>query len=197
MINREYIATLKRIDKFFTDFSQSYASSFIQLNPKRFGVEKRKMKKLFRLGASIFMVSSLILGGTIVAQAEETTTTTQGTSNVNPAKEARQAEKLAKKTAKDAAKQAKMAAKAAKDKAKSDYKNAKNSYVASKKAINEKFKAAVKSARAAFKAAKNASLSPEQLNQLISTRDSAIASATAARDAELAALGAAPVKPVN
>ena len=91
----------------------------------------------------------------------------------------------------------KEAAKAAKEKAKSDYQNAKKIYKEAKKAIDDKFKNAVKAARSAFKTAKNSTLTPEQLNQLVSTRDSAIAAATATRDSEMAALGAAPVKPVN
>lgn len=75
---------------------------------------------------------------------------------------------------------------------------AKAAYKHAKQVIAKNFSTAVKKAKADYKAAtKGKTGQADVVSAAAATRDAAIASATAARDADRALLGAAPAKPVK
>lgn len=77
----------------------------------------------------------------------------------------------------------------------SAWKTATKSYHDSRSAANSAFKEAIKKANDDFKAARLSAKTVEEKNALIASRKAAVASAAAAHDAAIAALGAKPIRP--
>ena len=167
------------------------------------------IKSMKKAGLATALTAALVLGGTAGAFAVEgdpvtTAPTVSATPTDAPApalggphKRAVEAFKVAKeefKTKMVSFKAERITYKAAFD----AYRVIEKAYNTAKRAIATTYRTAVGSANDAYKLVRdNTASTVEQLNAAKTVRDSAVASATAARDTAVTALGAAPVQPAK